>query len=336
MSSYIKSFPHLLLVLRVIHRWCYVTGLSRNKAGAGNTSNVMGSVLLVQCMRKGQIQNFNEDHITSEVRKLVREAMTESDMYVEWEKVIRLLGDDAAENANSTHLPTPELGEMLMRFFKAHKSFFEEEVPDPLSRILRARKFADLLDKDHLNLVKEHMRRAYQLLALYGDVQIMLAISGSEDYNVIYLSPLLSSFFAGVEKSKALEITRKTGARSVVIRPKLPRSRNSAIVEVKGSEPTIRAVEVELDRMEKQASRHRVSLMSRCFVEDASVVLYEGSRHENDHVSLTPYDGPCHQTHDSLARHVALVTNPTCSEHPRRRFTEKFFQQLKVCQPVTI
>lgn len=122
MSSYIKSFPHLLLVLRVIHRWCYVTGLSRNKAGAGNTSNVMGSVLLVQCMRKGQIQNFNEDHITSEVRKLVREAMTESDMYVEWEKVIRLLGDDAAENANSTHLPTPELGEMLMRFFDSKRT----------------------------------------------------------------------------------------------------------------------------------------------------------------------------------------------------------------------
>ena len=336
MSSYIKSFPHLLLVLRVIHRWCYVTGLSRNKAGAGNTSNVMGSVLLVQCMRKGQIQNFNEDHITSKVRKLVRGAMTESDMYVEWEKVIRLLGDDAAENANSTRLPTPKLGEMLMRFFEAHKSFFEEEVPDPLARILRARKFEDLLDKDQVNLVKEHMRCAYQLLALYGDVQIMLTISGSEDYNVIYLSPLLSSFFAGVEKSKALEITRKSGARSVVIRPKLPRSRNSAILEVKGSEPTIRAVEVELDRMEKQASRDRVSLMSGCFVEDASVVLYEGSRHENDHVSLTPYDGPCHQTHDSLARHVALVTNPTCSEYPRRRFTEKFFQQLKVCQPVTM
>ena len=313
-----------------------MTGLSRNKAGAGNTSNLMASVLLFQCMRKGQIQNFNDGHISSQICNLVRGAITESDMYVEWEKVIRLLGDDAAENANSTRLPTPKLGEMLMRFFEAHKSFFEEEVPDPLARILRARKFEDLLDKDHVNLVKEHMRCAYQLLALYGDVQIMLTISGSEDYNVIYLSPLLSSLFAGVEKSKALEITRKSGARSVVIRPKLPRSRNSAILEVKGSEPTIRAVEVELDRMEKQASRDRVSLMSGCFVEDASVVLYEGSRHENDHVSLTPYDGPCHQTHDNLARHVALVTNPTCSEYPRRRFTEKFFQQLKVCQPVTI
>ena len=88
--------------------------------------------------------------------------------------------------------------------------------------------------------------------------------------------------------------------------------------------------------MEKQASRNRVSLMSGCFVENASVVLYEGSRHENDHVSLTPYDGPCHQTHDNLARHVALVTNPTFNEYALRRFTEKFFQQLKVCQPVTI
>ena len=84
--------------------------------------------------------------------------------------------------------------------------------------------------------------------------------------------------------------------------------------------------------MAVQASRDRVSLMSGCFVEGASLLLFEGSRNENDHVTLTPYDGPCHQTHDNLARHVALVTNPTSKdlEYPFRRFTEKFFQQLKV------
>ncbi|KAL9959557.1 hypothetical protein ACROYT_G032888, partial [Oculina patagonica] len=176
-----------------------------------------------------------------------------------------------------------------------------------------------------------------QLLALYGDVQITLAISGSEDYDVIFLSPLLTSFLAGVEKSKAQEIARKTGATSIVIRPSFPRSRTSAILEVKGSEPAIRAVERELGKMTTQASRDRVSLMSGCFVEDASLLLFEGSRNQHDHVTLTPYDGPCHQTHDNIARHLALLEEGrrafrgfTSSEYAFRRFTEKFFQQLRL------
>ena len=332
LSSYIKSYPSLLLVLRLIHRWCYVTGLSRNAAGAGNTSNILASMLLVQCMRKGQIQNFNEDHITTKKLQILQGKNTDDDIYMKWEQVVSAA---SVVDASDAHLPQAELNaiqlaEILLDFFRMHETSFEREIPDPLARILRTRKFKDLLDKDHVDLVKEHMRRAYQLLALYGDVQIMLAISGSEDYNVIYLSPLLSSFLAGVEKSKAREIATRTGARSVIIRPRLPQSRNSAILEVKGSEPAIRAVERELGRMSVQASRDRVSLMSGCFVEGASLLLFEGSRNENDHVTLSPYDGPCHQTHDNLARHVALVMKPTFNEYTFRRFTEKFFQQLRV------
>ena len=314
-----------------------MTGLSRNTAGAGNTSNMLASLLLDQCMRKGRVQNFNNDYITTKKLQLIKGEVTDGDLYMEWEKVIRFLEEATTENPNDAHLPPEELniaqlGEILMEVFKTPEASFERKVPDPLASILRVRKFAELLDEEHLDLVIEHMHRAYQLLALYGDVKLMLAISGSEDYNVIFLSPLLSSFMAGVEKSKAQEIARKTGARSVIIRPSFPRSRTSAFLEVKGSEPAIRAVERELGRMAVQASRDRVSLMSGCFVEGASLLLFEGSRNENDHVTLTPYDGPCHQTHDNLARHVALVTNPTSKdlEYPFRRFTEKFFQQLKV------
>lgn len=251
--------------------------------------------------------------------------MTDGDVYMQWEELIRSLEESTTENPND-----PQLGEILMEFFQTHETSFERKVPDPLASILRMRKFAESLDKEHLDLVKEHMHRAYQLLALYGDAQIMLAISGSEDYHVIFLSPLLSSFVAGVKRSKAQEIAKKTGARSVVIRERFPRSRSSAFLEVKGSEPAIRAVEKELEKMSVQASRDRVSLMSGCFVEGATLLLFEGSRNENDHVTLAPYDGPCHQTHDRLARHVALVTSPIVNEYPQRRFTEKFFQQLKV------
>ena len=330
-----KTHPQLLLILRLIHRWCCVTGLSRSSAGSGNTSNILASLLLVQCIRNGHLESFKEGINTT--AKIVQGEVTDGDLYMEWEQVIRFLENATTVNQNDSPLPGAELnirqlGEILMEFFRTHERSFEREVPDSIARILRRGKFAELLDKEHLDLVKEHMHRAYQLLALYGDVQIMLAVSGSEDYDVIFLSPLLSSFMAGVEKSKAQEIVRKAGAKSVIIRSSFPRTGHSAFLEVKGSEPAIRAVERELGRMAVQASRDRVSLMSGCFVEDASLLLFEGSRSQNDHVTLTPYDGPCHQTHDNVARHVALVTSRAFSdrEYPLRRFTEKFFQQLKV------
>ena len=337
LSRYIKSYPQLLLVLRAVHRWCCVTGLSRNAAGAGNVSNILATLLLLQCMRKGHIQNFNEEHIVTKRQQLIQGGVTDGAQYMEWENIVRFLEEVCSENPNDppltqTWLGTAQLGTVLMTFFQTHDSSFEKDLPDSLARTLHVRKLAELLDKEHLVLVKEHMQRAYQLLALYGDVQIMLTISGSEDYSVIFLSPLLTTYLAGVEKSKAQGIARKTGATSIVIRPSFPRSRASAILEVKGSEPAIRAVERELEKMSTQASSDRVSLMSGCFVEDASLLLFEGSRNQKDHVTLTPYDGPCHQTHDNLARHLALLKQPTYNEYAFRRFTEKFFQQLRVLE----
>ena len=338
-SSYIKSYPRLLLLLRVIHRWCYVTGVSRNAAGAGNLSSILATLLLDQCIRKRHIENFNEEHIETKKQQLVQGGVTDGAQYMEWENTLRFLDEVCSGNQNKpfltgAELDTAQLGMVLMTFFETHDSSFEKDLPDSLARTLQVRKLAELLDKEHLLLVKEHMQRAYQLLALYGDVQIMLAISGSEDYSVIFLSPLLTTYLAGVEKSKAQGIARKTGATSIVIRPSFSRSRASAILEVKGSEPAIRAVERELEKMSTQASSDRVSLMSGCFVEDASLLLFEGSRNQNDLVTLTPYDGPCHQTHDNLARHLALLDpeQPTSNEYPFRRFIEKFFQQLRLLE----
>ena len=316
-----------------------MTGVSRNAAGAGNISNILATLLLVQCMRKGLIANFNEEYIAIERQQLVQGGVTDGAQYMEQENIIHRLEKNCSDNPTASpltqaELDTAQLGTVLMTFFQTHDSSFEKDLPDTLARTLHVRKLTELLDKENLVLVKEHMQRAYQLLALYGDVQIMLAISGSEDYNVIFLSPLLSTYLAGVEKSKAQEIAKKTGATSIVIRPSFSRSRASTILEVKGSEPAIRAVERELERMSVQASSDRLSLMSNCFVEDASLLLFEGSRNQNDHVTLTPYDGPCHQTHDSLARHLALLDpkQATINEYVFRRFIEKFFQQLRVLE----
>ena len=334
LSSYIKSYPDLLLVLRVIHRWCCVTRLSRNAAGAGNTSNLLSALLLAQCIHNMQIKNFNEEHVLETMERQMHGGARDGKQYMELENVIGYLEAYQIDSQFPQVEPDfTQVGQLLVTFFQSHDSCFEKELPQSLARLFGVRKLSERLGKDHLVLVKEQMQRAYQLLALFGDAQIMLSISGSEDYNVIFLSPLLSTFIAGVEKSKAQEIARKTGARSVIIRPNVPRSRSSAVLEVKGSEPAIRTVERELEEMSTLASRDRISLMSGCFVEDASLLLFEGSRSQNDYVSLTPYDGRCHQTHDRLARHVALLENRTNDGvYVYRRFTEKFFQQLRLLE----
>ena len=334
LSSYIKSYPHLLLVLRVIHRWCCVTRLSRNAAGAGNTSNLLSALLLAQCIHNMQIKNFNKEHVLETMARQMQGGPRDGKQYMELENVIASL--QAYQNDSQFFQVEPDIaqvGQLLLNFFQAHDSCFEKELPQSLASLLDARKLSELLEKDHLVLVKEQMQRAYQLLALFGDAQIMLSISGSEDYNVIFLSSLLSSFIAGVEKSKAQEIARKTGARSVIIRPNVPRSRSSAVLEAKGSEPAIRAVERELEEMSTLASRDRISLISGCFVEDASLLLFEGSRSQNDHVSLKLYAGRCHQKHDRVARHVALLENDTNDGvYVYRCFTEKLFQQLRLLE----
>jgi hypothetical protein len=112
-------------------------------------------------------------------------------------------------------------------------------IPEPFACILSSNKVSQLIEVGKIDLIQDQMQRAYQLLAQYGDVEIMLACSSSEEYIVIFLSPLLSFSVSGVEKSKAKEIATKTGATSVVIRSSLPRSRKSAILEVRGNEPTI-------------------------------------------------------------------------------------------------
>ena len=327
-----------------------MTGLSRNKAGAGNVSNMLNFLFLTQCVQKDKIENFSGDNVSQQKQDLLQGKKSDGQLYMEWETVINFL---EATQENPNKINPAGLGEMMLEFFQTQELSFEKQLPDFLRSIVHECNFAACLENEHLELVREQLHRAYQLLALHGDAQIMLDVSGSEDYKVIFLTPLLSNFVAGVEKSKALEIERKTGVKRAIIRHRVEKSkaleierktgvkraiirhrfrqsRNSAFLEVNGSEPAIRAVEKELEKMSKQASRDRMSLMSSCFVEGASVLLFEDSRIENDVLDLTPYDGPCHQAHDKLARHVAFVKDPENNGYPLRCFTEKFFQQLQV------
>lgn len=329
--TFVEKYPHLLLILRVIHRWCKGIGLLHNSAGPKNISNVLNILFIAQCIERSEIESFQADEVLQKFHQLGRGEVTDIDLCTKFEEIMNFEYDHAKKEQQKMCLNLTSLGEMLMLFFKSHETFFDIAIPEPFSGILPEANLSQLIESDKIDLIQDHLQYAYQLLAQYGDVQIMLPCSSSEDYNVIFLSPLLSYYISGVEKSKAKEIARKTGATSVVIRNGL---RKFAILEVSGNEPAIRSVHRELEKMTTQASGNKWSLMSGSFVDGANLSLFEGSKSVKDIITLTPYVGPCNQTHDKLPRHVAFVKHPVTQsmQYMFRRFAEKVLQQFQVLQ----
>ena len=329
--SFVEKYPHLLLILRVIHRWCSGIGLLRNFTDPKNISNVLNILFIAQCIEYREIESFQADEVLQKFDQLCGGEITDVNLCTKFEEIMNFVCDNGDSEQHERHLKLTSLGGMLMLFFKSYETLVDIAIPEPFTDIFGEEKVSQLIESDQIDLIQDHMQFAYQLLAQYGDVQIMLACSSSEEYKVIYLSPLLSYSLSGVEKSKAKELARKTGATSVIIRAGLQRS---AIFEVKGNEPAIRSVQRELDKMTIQASGNKWSLMSGSFVDGASLSLYEGSKNVKDIITLTPYVGPRHQTHDNLPCHLAFVKHPTTQsmQYMFRRFAEKVLQQFQVLE----
>lgn len=329
--SLVEKNPHLLLILRVIHRWCSEIGLLRNSTDPKNISNVLNILFIAQCIERGEIESFQADEVLQKCDQLCRGEVTDVNLCTKFEEIMNFVCDHANSKQQERHLKLTSLGGMLMLFFKSYETFVDIAIPKTFTGVLAEENVSQLIESDQIDLIQDNLQYAYQLLAQYGDVEIMLACSSSEDYKVIFLSPLLSHSMSGIEKSKAKEIARKTGATNVTIRTGL---RRSAILEVRGNESAIRLVQRELDKMTIQASGNKWSLMSGSFVDGANLSLYEGSKSVKDVITLTPYVGPCHQTHDKLPCHLAFVKHPTTQsmQYMFSRFKEKVLQQFQVLQ----
>ena len=230
------------------------------------------------------------------------------------------------------------VGDILLTFFQAYNTTVEKELPETFATLLGVRTLAELLDQEHLRLLKEHMQRAFHLLALYGDVEVLLTLSGSEVERVIFLSEDLSYTIAGSESHNAFELSRKTGAR-VTIRPRVPGSGMGLILRAIGTEAAVASVERALNAMATQAIRNRAAIMSVCFVKEAKYMLFEGCVNDDDVVTLVPYYGNHQSTHDSLALYVPMLAKPryglrkigaAYTGYEFLAFQEKFLTQIEV------
>ena len=341
LSSYIRSYPGLLPVLRLLLSWGHVTGLAGHGVEAGIKSNELTFLLLMFCASKNLVQNFNMESVWERCLQISIGQVSDIVLIQEWRDVLASLpSSESSENEASVPitLGDEEIGEILLTFFQAYNSTLEAEIPQPFASLLGVAKLSELLDAEHLRLLKEHMQRAFHLLALYGDVEVLLTISASEIDRVIFLSEELSYAMAGSERHNAYELSKKTGAR-VTIRPSLPGSGFGLVLQAIGTESAVASVERALNAMATQALRNRAAIMSVCFVKEAKLMVIEGSLSDDDRITLVPYYGNHHPTHDSLALYVPMLINPRSdlrrigaafTRYEFQSFKEKFLTQVQV------
>lgn len=341
LSSYIRSYPGLLPVLRLLLSWGHVTGLAGHGVEAGIKSNELTFLLLMFCASKNLVQNFNMESVWERCLQISTGQVSDIVLIQEWRDVLASLpSSESSENEASVPitLGDEEIGEILLTFFQAYNSTLEAEIPQPFASLLGVAKLSELLDTEHLRLLKEHMQRAFHLLALYGDVEVLLTISASEIDRVIFLSEELSYAMAGSERHNAYELSKKTGAR-VTIRPSLPGSGFGLVLQAIGTESAVASVERALNAMATQALRNRAAIMSVCFVKEAKLMVIEGSLSDDDRITLVPYYGNHHPTHDSLALYVPMLINPRSdlrrigaafTRYEFQSFKEKFLTQVQV------
>lgn len=280
LSGYIKSYPGLLPILRILLNWGHVTGLSGHGVDAGIKSNVLVFLLLIFCVSKGLVQNFDLTHVWNQCFLISTGQVNDALVTQQWQAVITALQSkrtsDGDKNVPLT-LGDQQIGEILLTFFQAYNTTLDTEIPQAFASLLGVRKLAELLDPEHLRLLKEHMQRAFHLLALYGDAEVLLTISASEIDRVIFLSEALSYTMAGSERHNAFELSKKTGAR-VTIRPSLPGSGFGLVLQAIGTESAVTSVERALNAMATQALRNKAAVMSVCFVKEAKHMLFEGNK----------------------------------------------------------
>ena len=278
LSSYIKSYPGLLPVLRLLMNWGHVTGLSGHGVDAGIKSNVLVFLLLIFCVSRRLVSNFDLEYVWSKCFQVSSGQVNDAVFEREWQRVLSALQptetSEGVKNVSIT-LGDQQVGEILLTFFQAYNTTLEMEIPQTFASLLGVRKLAELLDSEHLRLLKEHMQRAFHLLALYGDAEVLLTISASEIDRVIFLSEALSYTMAGSERHNAFELSKKTGAR-VTIRPSLPGSGFGLVLQAIGTESAVASVERALNAMATQALRNKAAVMSVCFVKEAKHMIFEG------------------------------------------------------------
>ena len=186
-------------------------------------------------------------------------------------KVTQLKGN---ENTPIT-LRDQQIGEILLTFFQEYNAILAMEIPHTFDLLLGASKLAEILDPEHLRQLKEHMQRAFHLLALYRDAEVLLTVSASEIDRVIFLSEALSYAMAGSERYNASQLSKKTGAR-VTIRPRLPGSAFGLVLQAIGTEFAVAAVERQLHAEATQRLRIKAKNMTVHFVKEAKQTLFEG------------------------------------------------------------
>ncbi|KAK3698052.1 hypothetical protein QZH41_010823, partial [Actinostola sp. cb2023] len=308
--------------------WAHVSGLTGHGKRMIANSNALIFMFLSHCVNQGHVQELSDDVIQNFYRRPSYDCLSE------WENVL----NRAVDHAQGTpSLRGTSLGEVLIQFFASHVSIVELRIPHSISKLVKAKTIDELLNPSSLTLLQEHFQRAYHVIVLYGDLDCLLRLSGAEKRHVVHLSTGLSNAMKGAERENARGMQERTGAQ-VRIRAKGSSVTYRLIVEAKGTEIQIEAVDQILQDMTRTTSALRAAFMSMCFVKGASQILFESSRNNSEAVTLVPYHSYHHPQHDGTRLYTPMLASRwtlrgpslTVSNHVFNSFKQKFITQFNL------
>ena len=219
MANYIKSYPGLLPILRLILQWGHDSRLTGHGEHDGTNTTVMVFLVLVFCVYQRYVRNFDEDGVWATCLGISTGQVTSQEMYGDWERVVHNLDALTAgamptvQRSLAVKIGHVSIGEALLSFFRMYNMVLDVGIPEPFAGFLGVSHVAELLDPERLRMLREHMQRAFPILALHGDVKVLLSLSKSEVHRVIFLTGALSYTMMGSESHNARELSKSTGAK---------------------------------------------------------------------------------------------------------------------------
>ncbi|XP_001631543.2 uncharacterized protein LOC5511133 isoform X2 [Nematostella vectensis] len=185
LTSYIKSFPGLLPILRFLLIWGHRSGLTGHRGHVGINTNALVFITLAFCVSKGFIQELKKETIDAAMKKMVNPGQE----LTEWENVLgNLTGVHGRRKYMQVTLNGHTLGGVLMSFLAEHSRINILAFTPSIAAVAGKTHVRYLVSKQQLDRLSEHMQRAQMSLALKSDLADFLCQSATEMRRALPLS----------------------------------------------------------------------------------------------------------------------------------------------------
>ncbi|CAD7703173.1 unnamed protein product [Ostreobium quekettii] len=302
---YMKQYPYLLPLLRLLAGWVKGTGLTDPGRGLVD-SCVVPFMFLNMCLNDGEFPILSTAEV-EEVCEMVacgRDVCLFADLEG-WQRVVKAaLGMDAQRKGS--------LGDLLLEFFRHGRRHIDDPIQPCFRGVLfkeGSPSFGQLMGDRAAHLLLEEMDRACHRLSLRADASALLTVDRLEQLHYIETNAAYS--ILGAESGFGKFLRRRSGATEIEVFPRTDPKAPGLLIRAVGTAAAHWSVGRIVRNLGGQYANDEknTALYTRASsaTEGAYCYLMEGAESQGDRIVLEDYHRPCHPYHDRAAKSVARM-----------------------------